>query len=175
MPQIFIDMDGVVADFDQGVAQALNISSQELAQVKSSGRWGKTHWDRLVAEYPRIYRILPKMAKADKMIELAVKFRDDLNWELRMLTAVPKDNDVPDAFRDKINWMSEQYPGIPVWFGPYSRDKSHHCRSGDILVDDRKDNCENWRAAGGLAIRVTDDYDLALEQLNTVYLNLKSK
>jgi 5'(3')-deoxyribonucleotidase len=175
MPQIFIDMDGVVADFDRGVAQALNISSQELAQVKSLGRWDKTHWDRLVSEYPRLYRILPKMAKADKMIGLAMKFRDNLNWELRMLTAVPKDNDVPDAFRDKIGWMADHYPEIPVWFGPYSRDKSHHCRSGDILVDDRKDNCENWRSAGGLAIRVTDDYDLALEQLNAVYLNLKSK
>lgn len=175
MPRIFIDMDGVVADFDQGAAQALKVSSQELSRVKSAGRWGKNHWDRLVEEYPRLYRILPKMPKADIMMDLAMKFRDELNWELRMLTAVPKDNDVPDAFRDKIDWMAEHYPNIPVWFGPYSRDKAHHCRSGDILVDDRKDNCESWRAAGGLAIRVTDDYDLALEQLNSVYTTLKSK
>lgn len=175
MPRIFIDMDGVVADFDRGVAQALKVGNQELERVAAAGRWDEKYWQRLITEYPRMYRILPKMPKADKMMQLAMKFRDDLNWELRMLTAIPRDNDVPDAFRDKIEWMADYYPDIPVWFGPYSRDKSRHCNPGDILVDDRKDNCESWRDAGGLAIRVTADYDLALEQLQSVYSKLKSK
>jgi 5'(3')-deoxyribonucleotidase len=173
MPTIFIDMDGVVADFDRGAADALNVSNSQLAQAKSAGRWDKDSWDILVKEYPRLYRDLPKMPKADRMMKMAVKFKNDFDWELRMLTAVPKDNDMPYAFQDKITWMARYYPGIDVWFGPYSRDKSHHCVPGDILVDDRKDNCENWRLAGGLAIRVTADYDLAVDQLQSVYQKLK--
>ena len=82
-----------------------------------------------------------------------------------MLTAIPQKNDFPDAFQDKIDWMQEHYPGIRVHFGPYSQDKQHHCRPGDILVDDRTSNILEWRAAGGIGIQVTRDYGLAIEQL----------
>lgn len=175
MPQIFVDMDGVVADFNHGAARAINASNDVLQQALDAGHWDHASWKHIVKYHPRIFRDLPKMPKADLMMGIAIKFRDEFLWDLRMLTAVPKGNDVPDAFGDKIYWMSQHYPGIPVWFGPYSQDKKDHCKPGDILIDDRKDNCENWRSAGGVAIRVTDDYDLALEQLNSVYMTLKSK
>jgi 5'(3')-deoxyribonucleotidase len=173
MPRIFVDMDGVVADFNQGAAQAINASSDVLQTAVESGHWDQDSWKHIVKYHPRIFRDLPKMPKADLMMELASKFRDEFLWDLRMLTAVPKGNDVPDAFRDKIHWMSLRYPGIPVWFGPYSQDKKNHCLPGDILIDDRKDNCEQWQAAGGLAVRVTSDYDRALEQLESIYHDLK--
>ena len=37
-------------------------------------------------------------------------------------------------------------------FGPYSKDKWQHCNAGDILIDDRQSNIDEWRAAGGIAI-----------------------
>jgi hypothetical protein len=40
---------------------------------------------------------------------------------------------------------------IPVFFGPYAYDKHKHCEIGDILIDDRQSNCEEWEAAGGIA------------------------
>jgi hypothetical protein len=43
----------------------------------------------------------------------------------------------------------ERFERIPVLFGPYSFDKYKHCTPGDILIDDRTSNCEEWRAAGG--------------------------
>jgi hypothetical protein len=72
------------------------------------------------------------------------------------------------AFWDKILWAQERYPDIPVHFGPYSEDKQKHCVPGDILVDDRPDNCQSWRDAGGIAVRVTKEYGLALEELNRI-------
>lgn len=117
----------------------------------------------------RLFRNLPKMPQADEMVNLARKIRDDLGYELIFLTAIPHYNDVHWAFWDKMLWAQERYPDIPVHFGPYSEDKKKHCIAGDILVDDRIDNCEGWREAGGVAIRVTKDYQAALNELDDLY------
>jgi 5'(3')-deoxyribonucleotidase len=117
----------------------------------------------------RLFRHLPKMPQADQMVELARKFRDDLGYELIFLTAIPHYNDVHWAFWDKMLWAQERYPDIPVHFGPYSEDKKKHCIAGDILVDDRPDNCQSWKEAKGVAIRVTKDYQAALDELEDLY------
>ena len=165
MPRIFIDMDGVVADFDAEARKIMNLTDEELALAKTTGRYPDDRWG-LVCGYPNFYRNLPKMPRADAMINAGRSFRDLLGYELRMLTAIPKDNDFPEAFSDKILWMQEHYPDITVWFGPYSTDKQRHCTSAeDILIDDRPSNIEAWRLAGGVAVHVTDDYEQALADI----------
>jgi 5'(3')-deoxyribonucleotidase len=162
MPRIFIDMDGVVADFDAEARKIMNLTDEEMAVAYETGRYPDEKW-ALVRNYQNFYRYLPKMPRADAMINVGRHFRDHLGYELRMLTAIPKDNDFPEAFNDKILWMQERYPEITVWFGPYSVDKAQHCTSAeDILIDDRPSNIEAWRAAGGRAVHVTQDYDKAI-------------
>ena len=103
-------------------------------------------------------------------MSLARRFETELGYNLRMLTAIPPDNDFPEVFQDKMDWMREYFPGVRVHFGPYSEDKQHHCLPGDILVDDRTSNITEWRAAGGTGIHVTQDYQRALDELNQLLL-----
>jgi hypothetical protein len=84
---------------------------------------------------------------------------------LMFLTAVPKGNDVKWAFYDKVNWATTHYPDIPVMFGPYSHDKHVHCKLGDVLIDDRTSNCEEWRHAGGVAIQHRGDVENTLREI----------
>jgi hypothetical protein len=58
---------------------------------------------------------------------------------------------VPFAAYDKVLWATERFERIPVLFGPFSHDKWRHCQPGDILIDDRTSNCEEWTRAGGQA------------------------
>ena len=159
-------MDGVVADWNALAKKVLGTDS-----LQQDGRWPDKDWAKLKA-VEHFYKILPKMPRADEMMNLARKFRDNLGWQLYMLTALPHNDDVPDCMQDKIEWMQEYYPDVIVKFGPYSTDKWKHCRKGDILVDDRTDNCAQWREAGGHAIQVTEDYHSALEQLDMIYRTL---
>lgn len=169
MPTLYLDMDGVLADFNAQARQVLNATAQDERAAANRGRWPDAEWQRLKS-VPNFYRILPKTDIADQLVELGRKFRDELGWDLRVLTAIPKGNDMPDAFQDKLEWMQAHYPDIRVNFGPYSKDKSRHARMGDYLVDDRKDNCSEWEAAGGTAIKVDDNNRLAaLEDLKAVY------
>lgn len=164
MNTIYIDMDGVVADFDRAVAERLRPSPEDLAYAQEHNRWPKSVWQEIIKD-SHFYRDLPKMPQADRMISTARRFRDELGWKLYMLTAIPKDNDIPDCIQDKILWMNQYYPDIPVRFGPYSQDKQNHAKPGDILVDDKPSNIEQWRSRGGIGIQVTKDYDVALLML----------
>jgi 5'(3')-deoxyribonucleotidase len=169
MATIYVDMDGVVADFDGFARQKLDSKKFNSAL----DRWEDSEWQRL-REVPNLYRQLPKMHKADLMMLKAQRFVDDLGWDMYMLTAIPHKNDIPDCQHDKILWMQEYYPDVRVRFGPYSVDKQHHCLPGDILIDDRPQNCEQWRAAGGRAVQVSADYDQALRDLDQLYQDIRS-
>lgn len=149
---IYLDMDGVVADFDAAAEAALGIERRPQA-INGHYKLTRTEWAILV-QNQRFYRDLPLMHRAEELVGIARRYRDQLGWRLLFLTAVPKDNDCPWAFTDKVLWAQERFPDIAVHFGPYSVDKYRHCRAGDILVDDRTDNCQSWRDAHGYAIQV---------------------
>ena len=156
-------MDGVVADWRSNARRVIGYDYTDPKQ-----RYNPEDWERLRSN-GRIFRDLPLMPGAEELVSLARLFRDDLGWELLFLTAIPHNNDVPWVFHDKIEWVSRYFPDIPVHFGPYSEDKWRHCSAGDILVDDRSDNCEQWLAAGGTAIRVGLTLDHAREELRSTY------
>lgn len=161
--KLALDLDGVIADWAAGAEKIIGYRIDDASQHYPDEDWQKLH------THGRLFQDLPKMKQADEMVELARKFRDDLGYELVFLTAIPHNNDMPYAFWDKMLWAQKYYPDIPVHFGPYSVDKQVHCNYGDILVDDRHDNCKQWEAAGGTAVQVPyDQYSTALNKLDTI-------
>lgn len=153
----YLDMDGVVADWERAAAEFLG---RPMREPDSNTFYRNTpqEWARIKTQL-RFYRTLPLMARVEQLVDLARKYRDQLGWNLLFLTAVPKDDDVPWAYYDKVMWAQEHFPDIAVHFGPHSWDKRRHCQPGDILVDDRPDNCLQWTQAGGVAFKV-DHNDL---------------
>jgi 5'(3')-deoxyribonucleotidase len=140
---LYLDMDGVVADFDEYAARTLGLPP-------SDGVYPDEQWYKL-ASNARLYRDLEKTSYADELVEFCREYAWN-KYNLYFLTAVPKGNDVPWAFYDKVIWAGKHWPGIPVHFGPFSKDKHQHCTMGDILIDDRTSNIDEWRAAGGIGI-----------------------
>ena len=155
MKRLFLDMDGVVADFDEYAHRTLGLPP-------SNGKYSETVWKQL-ASNPRMYRDLHKTPYADKLVNACRKFCKENNFELYFLTAVPKGNDIHWAFFDKVHWAQLYFSDIPVHFGPFSKDKHVHCEPGDILIDDRKSNIEEWRNAGGIAIHHKNLEDTLLD------------
>lgn len=142
---IYIDMDGVVADFDGYAKEILGYSTP------GGKRYPPEDWAKISAN-ERLYLLLDKCSNADILIKEVCKLAKDWNYDVRFLTAIPRANDVPWVFHDKMQWCNLHYPHIPVWFGPYSHDKQHHCQPGDILIDDRSSNIDEWNTAGGIGI-----------------------
>lgn len=150
----YLDMDGVVADWESAAAAYFG------RPIRLNGETNTVkEWDSIKTQ-TRFYRDLPLMPRVDELVALARQYRDTLGWSLLFLTAVPKNDDMPWAFYDKVLWAQQHFPDIPVHFGPHSWDKHKHCRVGDILVDDRLSNCTEWTAAGGTSFKVQHN-DLA--------------
>lgn len=161
MRTVYLDMDGVVADFDAYAYSVLGHKSED-------GRWHKDKWARL-RDNQRLYRDLPQTPEADQLVDFCRNYTTEKKYNLLFLTAVPKNNDVHWAFYDKVIWAQLRYPDIPVMFGPFSKDKQVHCTPGDVLIDDRTSNIEEWRAAGGIGIRHHyGDLENTLKQLREI-------
>jgi len=140
-------MDDVVADW---YSEAQNLLGM---------RWKNHHerippedWDQL-KQNSRFYRNLPLKEGARELVEWVCLYviRNAPDADVRFLTALPRGDDMPWAVYDKVMWAQDYFPNIPVFIGPYSTDKWKHCKPGDILIDDRTDNCEQWENAGGHA------------------------
>jgi 5'(3')-deoxyribonucleotidase len=144
MKTLYLDMDGVVADFDEYAARTLGVPPSE-------GIYPDEVWYKL-ASNARLYRDLKKTSYADQLVAECRDFALTKGYDLYFLTAVPKGNDVKWSFYDKVVWAQQHFPDIAVMFGPYSKDKWQHCNAEDILIDDRQSNIDEWRAAGGIAI-----------------------
>jgi 5'(3')-deoxyribonucleotidase len=160
MTTLYLDMDGVVADFDEYAFRVLGVAP-------SGGVYPDDIWKQ-IAENDRLYRDLKKTDYADQLVDECRDLALTKEWDLIFLTAVPKANDIKWAFYDKMVWVQKYYPEIPVHFGPYSFDKWQHCQTGDILIDDRPSNIEEWRAASGIAIHHVD-IDATLYQLSKLF------
>ena len=142
---IFLDMDDVVADW---MTAARDI-------VKRNWNYGERipdeDWSKVRAK-ARFYRDLPIKDGAHDLVNFCRDaVANGLADDVRFLTALPHDHSVPYSAYDKVLWATERFERIPVLFGPFSYDKYKHCTPGDILIDDRTSNCEEWIAAGGHA------------------------
>jgi len=160
MTTLYLDMDGVVADFDEYAARTLGVPP-------SAGIYPDEVWYKL-ANNQRLYRDLIKTPYADQLVDECIDLAATKEYDLLFLTAVPKGNDVKWAFYDKVLWAQNYFPGIPVHFGPFSKNKWQHCQPGDILIDDRLSNIEEWKVAGGIAIHHTN-IEATLYQLSRLY------
>lgn len=140
-------MDDVVADWHSRAQEIL-----KLRWDKNGERIPQEEWDRIKSNL-RFYLDLPLIEGSHEMIDMCKTYvSKNPQYTLQFLTALPHDYSMPFAAQDKVWWANRHFPGVPVFFGPFSHDKWRHCKNkGDILIDDRHSNCHEWASAGGIA------------------------
>ncbi|MDQ3143516.1 MAG: hypothetical protein M3Q57_01370 [Pseudomonadota bacterium] len=131
---LFLDCDGVLADFDAGARKVLGMSPREFEQRHSR----REFWKRIAAA-PGFYATLPEMPDARELFDAVAHLRPTI------LTGLPLGN---WAAPQKVRWAAEHFPGVPI-ITCMARDKYRHMSRGDVLVDDREDHRAKWEEAGG--------------------------
>ena len=137
-------MDDVVADW-MGAAKAILDRDWNYGQ-----RIPDVEWQKIRANQ-RFYHDLPLRTGAQELVQWVRDRCYSTGDAVFFLTALPHDYSMPYAAQDKVWWANNYFPGIPVFFGPFSHDKWRHCSPGDVLIDDRESNCQEWISAGGQA------------------------
>lgn len=137
MAQLFLDLDGVLADFDSGATKLLGMAPDAYSARHGAGAF----WKKL-ATAPDFYGGLPLMADAKVLFE-AVRHVDPI-----ILTGLPVGK---WAEPQKRAWVERMFPGTEV-ITTLARHKSRYCTPGDILVDDRDKYRDLWEEAGGVFV-----------------------
>jgi hypothetical protein len=134
MPHLFLDCDGVLADFDAGARKVLGMGVRAFEE-----RHGKREFWRRLARAKNFYATLPEMPDARELFE-AVK-----HLKPTILTGLPLGN---WAAPQKVRWAAEHFRGVPI-ITCMARDKYRHMQPGDVLVDDSLTHRARWEEAGG--------------------------
>ena len=155
MAQLFLDLDGVLADFEAGALALLKMPAKDHQAKHGPGGF----WKRLAAA-PDFYGGLPLMPDATQL------FTAGQHLDPIILTGLPIGK---WAEPQKRAWVAHHFPGVQV-ITTLARNKSTYCEDGDVLVDDRDTYAEAWAAAGGIFVHHTSAADSiqALKRLGLI-------
>jgi 5'(3')-deoxyribonucleotidase len=157
-PRLFLDADGVLADFDLSARGLLGMRSKDYIDKHGRGMF----WKRL-ARAPSFYGDLPEMPDARVLFD-AVK-----HLKPTILTGLPAGN---WAAPQKVEWAAEHFPGVPI-ITCMARDKHLHMHPGDVLVDDREKHRAAYEAAGVVFVHHRNAED-SLRQLAKIFPSVKA-
>lgn len=138
MTTLFVDLDGVLADFDAAFAKTFGGNCRELADDEL---WAK------INSHPSYFRDIEPFAGAKEF------YGKIEHLEPIILTACPKSN-YHHVARQKREWVREHLSSdcliLPVAGGS---SKPLFMRApGDVLIDDFERNTDLWEKAGGIPI-----------------------
>ncbi len=137
MPRLFLDCDGVLADFEGGAQQLFGMSP-----AKAQARFGRGGFWKKIAAHGDFYNALEPLSDAALLVD-AVRPLDPI-----ILTGLPLGQ---WAEPQKRRWAERHFPGLPV-ITCMARDKHCHGAPGDVLVDDTVRNGEAWQRMGGVFV-----------------------
>ncbi|WP_207974431.1 hypothetical protein [Parafrankia sp. BMG5.11] len=139
--QLFLDCDGVLADFDKGAIELLGMPPRAYEKRHGVGAF----W-RELSRHPDFYGMLPLMPDAMELFE-AVRHLDPV-----ILTGLPRGK---WAAPQKVRWAAQHFPGTRI-LTVMAVDKRNHAREGDILVDDQLKHAHLWEGVGGIFVHHKD-------------------
>lgn len=139
--QLYLDCDGVLADFDRAATELLGMAPRMFEK-----RHGLSDFWRELARHPDFYGTLPLMPGAMRLFE-AVKHLDPV-----ILTGLPRGK---WAAPQKIRWAAQHFPGTRI-LTVMAIDKRDHAQESDILVDDQLKHAHLWEGAGGIFVHHQD-------------------
>lgn len=164
--QVFLDSDGVLADFDKLAGEILGMPSRDFERVKHDGNSGPM-WAELYA-YEDFFYHLPKMPDADALVE-GVR---SLGFEPIVLTGIPSKEGSDWAIGQKLRWYEKHFPDLQV-ICCKSKDKFLHMVKDkhNVLIDDWEQHKHLWENAGGTFIVHTSALN-SLTQLQKLILDI---
>jgi hypothetical protein len=144
--RIYVDMDGVVADFDQRFKDLSGMLPREF-EVK----YGKdAFWDFIDEGKNKLkfWVGIPPMSDAKQLIDYVSKY----NYEMLTAPSTKK-----QSLMGKGLWMINQtknglFPFKPKINYKSAKNKKDFAAPNHILIDDREDTINSWNTAGGIGI-----------------------
>jgi hypothetical protein len=141
VPTVFLDCDGVLADFDKGAAGILGMHPRKYER-----QFGLKRFWAALASVPDFFNTLEPLPDAMELFEAVRPLKPVI------LTGLPRGT---WAEPQKRRWAARYFPDVEM-ITTSAALKREHCHPGDALVDDRDKYRGLWEQAGGIFIHHKD-------------------
>ena len=165
-PIVYLDMDGVLADFFGGVEFLYGVEHWKQLTNDKTKDLKKEVIDRITGT--DFFAVLPKFPTADALIDMVKKFTGG-NFSIN---TSPLRGDHENSAKYKKLWIQnniEQPDEIVVTGRKETYAKNKGTGTPNFLIDDRPINIQKWQAAGGYGIL----YQANRDQLTKVQKGLE--
>lgn len=136
---IYIDMDGVVADFDAAIVA---IFGEQYSNKIADKFWKET------CVKAEVFRKMPRIDEGIAMVE-AIRAQSPICF-MTSTGGLPHHIDIA---KQKLDWLhANDLGGHPVAFCMDTKGKGAYAYPGAVLIDDRQKVCDAWSERGGTAI-----------------------
>jgi hypothetical protein len=153
MSEIYLDMDGVLADFFAEYAKLAGVKSGKYRDIPPAK--GDPTLDKMVGT--DFFARLPKFPTADSLVSLVIKVFGHYH-----ICSSPLRGDHEGSAKYKRIWIKQHMNPQPVDI-LITPNKAKYATQADgtpnILIDDRGSNITAWEAAGGVGIKYQADED----------------
>jgi len=161
---IWIDLDGVIVDFNSFIGYKLDLYAD-----RNASNLTKDDWKTIQIVYPNLYAELSKTEYADSLISYIKKnFKD---YKISFLTALPSKINFVNARVDKKYWVKQNFPDIPCVIVDNSLEKKNYISNKDIFIDDKLSNIINVISKGDATseLMITHfDYENTITRLKEI-------
>jgi PAS domain-containing protein len=144
---IYLDMDGVVADFDKRFKDLSGFLPNDFVD-----KYGKNAFWDLIDEKHKVsfWRGIEVMPGAKKLVDFVSKYP----YEMLTAPSVKKQSVIGKSLwiRDKVGTLYPSQPKVTYRAAKEKHNVKSDLTKNDILIDDKKSTIDSWNAKGGTAI-----------------------
>ena len=144
--KIYLDMDGVIADFDKRYKELYKMEPKEAEDKKEFYKF----FDGFIAT--KQFATLDLLPDAVPLLNYLSK----LNIPTEILSSTSSEKRDADIRAQKLMWLQTHNIGFKVNLVPGKRLKKDFSNANSILIDDTPVNIDQWRREGGVGILHTD-------------------
>lgn len=145
MKIIYVDMDGVLSDFERRYIELFNHEPGEKRDDKFSDRW-RTFID------DEHFRTLDWMPEAHRLLY----YLKHLNVQKAILSSTGGFDDHNNISKQKQDWLTNRFINYPAVFVPGKQYKPGYANKNSLLIDDTLSIITNFQKAGGAAVHHTN-------------------
>ena len=144
--KIYLDMDGVICDFNKKFTEMLGYSPRDSDARKNFG-----------VDFPKVIdmNIFYDLDPMPDMNQL-IGYLNSTGIPVEILSSTARESNYEAVSQQKSRWLDKHNIFYPRIFVPGKQHKAKYANENSVIIDDTLAVFEAWNSAGGIGILHTD-------------------